>query len=239
MIQWEGRIKTMKLQTGKQGIVWGGLLIILGGLLLIEVFTELSAWVWVGALTIGGLGVYGVYATDRSERWLLVPSYVLLAIALMVALITLDILQDSYVATYVLAVIALPFLYVYLTERIHWWAVIPAYILLAIGVMVGLIEGGILEDNLVASYVLFSVAIPFFVIYARDRNQWWALLPGGITGLIGLALLAAEAAAEYIVPAALIIAGAWVLYRQFTRREPAVMDAPEPVEPETDQPPAE
>ena len=138
----------MELQNRKLGIVWGGLLILLGGLLLVETFIDLNAWVWVGALTIAGLGVYGVYATDRSERWLLVLSYAMLAIALMVALITLDILRDSLVATYVLTAIALPFLYVYLTDRIHWWAVIPAYILLAIGVMVGLIEGGILEDNL-------------------------------------------------------------------------------------------
>jgi hypothetical protein len=229
----------MKMQTGKQGIVWGGLLILFGGLLLIETFIDLGSWVWIGALTIAGLGVYGIYATDRSERWLLVLSYTMLAIALMVALITLDILRDSFVATYVLTAIALPFLYVYLSDRTHWWAIIPAYILLAIGVMVGLIEGGILEDNLVATYVLFSVAIPFFVIYARDRKQWWALIPGGITGLIGLALLIAETAAEYIVPAALIIAGAWVLIRQFTRREPTAMDAPEPVVPETDQSPAE
>ena len=86
---------------------------------------------------------------------------------------------------------------------------------------------------------MFSVAIPFFVIYARDRKQWWALIPGGITGLIGLALLVAEAAADLIVPALLIIVGTWILVRQFTRREPTAMDAPEPVEPETDQPPAE
>jgi hypothetical protein len=229
----------MKLETGKLRIVYGALLILFGGLLLIETFIDLSAWVWVGALTIAGLGVYAIYATDRSERWLLVLSYAMLAIALMVALITLDILRDSFIATYVLTAIALPFIYIYLTDRTHWWAVIPAYILMAIGVMVGLIEGGILEDNLVASYVLFSVAIPFFVIYARDRKQWWALVPGGIIGLIGLALLVAEAAAELIVPAALIIVGGWILARQFTRREPTVMEAPEPVEPEIDQPPAE
>jgi hypothetical protein len=229
----------MELQTGKLRIVYGALLILFGGLLLIETFIDLSAWVWVGALTIAGLGVYAIYATDRSERWLLVLSYAMLAIALMVALITLDILRDSFIATYVLTAIALPFIYIYLTDRTHWWAVIPAYILMAIGVMVGLIEGGILEDNLVASYVLFSVAIPFFVIYARDRKQWWALVPGGIIGLIGLALLVAEAAAELIVPAALIIVGGWILARQFARREPTVMEAPEPVEPETEQPLAE
>ncbi len=222
----------MELQTRKQGIVWGGLLILFGGLLFVETFTDLGAWVWVGALTIGGLGVYAVYATDRSDRWMLVLSYALLAIALMVALITLDILQDSFVATYVLTAIALPFLYIYLNDRTHSWALIPVYILMAIGVMVGLIEGGILEDRLVASYVLLAIAIPFFVIYARNRKQWWALIPGVITGLIGLALLVAEAAAEVVVPAALIIAGVWVLIRQFTRREPTALNKPESGEPE-------
>jgi hypothetical protein len=225
----------MEVQTRKQGIVWGGLLILLGGMLLVETFIDLNEWVWVGALTIGGLGVYAVYATDRTERWMLVLSYALLAIALMIALITLDILRDSFVATYVLTAIALPFLYVYLSDRTHLWALIPVYILMAIGVMVGLIEGGILEDNLVASYVLFAIAIPFFVTYARNRRLWWALVPGGIIGLIGLALLVAEASAEYILPAALIVAGVWVLFRQFARREPKAMDAPEPVEQEIDQ----
>jgi hypothetical protein len=239
MIHREGRSKTMRLQTGKQGIVWGGLLIILGGLLLIEVFTELSEWVWVGALTIAGLGVYGVYATERSENWLLVLSYVLLAIALMVALITLDVLQDSYIATYVLTVIALPFIVVYARDRKLWWALVPVYVLLAVGVMVGLIEGGILEDNLVAAYVMLAVAIPFFVVYARDRKLWWALIPGGITGLIGLAFLVAEAAAEYVLPALLIIVGAWVLVRQFTRKETAALEVPPPSGPEVDQPPTE
>lgn len=229
----------MKSQTGKLGIVWGGLLILLGGMLLIESFTEIGAWVWVAALAVAGFGVYAVYTTDRSERWLLIVSYALLAIALMVALITLDILRDSFVATYVLTAIGGVFLYIYLTERTHWWAVIPAYILLAIGVMVGLIEVGILEDNLIAAYVLLTIATPFFVVYARDTKQWWALIPGGIMAIIGLSFLITEPAAVYIVPAALIIVGAWVLVRQFTRKELATHEAPTPSSSEVDQLPVE
>jgi len=226
----------MKSQTGKPGIVWGGLLILLGGMLLIERFIDLSAWLWVAALAVAGFGVYGVYATDRSERWLLVLSYALLAIALMVALITLELLQDLYVATYVLAAIALPFLVAFLRgDRTKWGALIPVYILLAVGLMVGLIGGGILEDTLIASYALFSVAIPFFVVYARDTKQWWALIPGGITAIIGLSFLIAQATAVYIVPAALIIVGAWVLVRQFTRKELAATEVPPPSGSEVDQ----
>jgi hypothetical protein len=225
----------IKSQTEKLGIVWGGLLILLGGMLLVESFIDLNAWVWVAALAVAGFGAYGVYVTDRSERWLLVLSYALLAISLMVALITLDILRGSFVATYVLTAIGVAFLYLYLTERTQWWFVIPAYVLLVVGVMVGLIEVGILEDTLIASYVMFSIAIPFFVVYARDRNLWWALIPGGIIGLIGLALLIAEAAAEYIVPAALIVVGAWVLVRQFSRKELAATEVPSPSSSEADQ----
>jgi hypothetical protein len=229
-------METMKSQNGKQAIVWGGLMILLGGMLLIGTFIDLGAWVWVAGLAVAGFGVYGVYATDRSERWLLVVSYALLVIALMVALITLDILQGSFIATYVLSAIALPFLVAFLRgDRTRWGALIPVYILLAVGLMVSLIEVGVLDGSLVAAYVLLAVATPFLVVYARDTKQWWALIPGGITAIIGLSFLIATAAAKYIVPAVLIVVGAWVLVRQFTRKETTAPEVPAPGGPEVDQ----
>ena len=85
--------------------------------------------------------------------------------------------------------------------------------------MVPLIDFGILDGILVAAYVLFAIAVPFFVVYARDSKQWWALIPGGITAVIGLSFLIAGDVSKYVVPAVLIIAGTWVLVRQFTRKE--------------------
>jgi hypothetical protein len=105
----------------------------------------------------------------------------------------------------------------FLRRRDQWWALIPVYALLAIGVMIPLIEWEILSDLLVPAYVLFVVAIPFFVVYARDRKQWWALIPGGIVAVVGLSFLIAEAAFEYVGAAALILVGAWMLVRQFAR----------------------
>lgn len=210
----------MKSQGKKQGLVWGGLLIILGSALLIESFFDLSAWVWVAILAVSGLGAYAIYAADRTEKWLLIVSYALLAIAGLVSLITLNILRDPFIATYVLAVIALPFIvFFFQGDRTQWGRLIPAYILLAVGVMVPLTDSGILDGILVAAYVLFAIAIPFFVVYARDSKQWWALIPGGITGVIGLSFLIAKDVAQYIAPAVLIIAGAWVLVRQLTRKD--------------------
>jgi hypothetical protein len=207
----------MKSQVGKQGMIWGGLLILVGVALLVEAYTDLSAWAWVALLIVAGFLAFGVYLTDRSEWALLIPAYVMWAIALLVALIELNVLRDESVATFVLAVIALPFLAVFLRDRAQWWLLIPAYALLAIGVMVGLIGAGILDDLLVPAYVMFAIAIPFLVVYARDRKLWWSLIPGGIMAVIGLSFLLAEAAIEYVAAAALILVGVWLLVRQFTR----------------------
>ena len=210
----------MNSRSKKQGLVWGGLLILFGAMALVQTFADLSAWVWVAALAAGGVGVYGIYTTDRTEKWSLIVSYAMFAVAVLVALLTLNVLQDPFVAAFVLLAIALPFLVAFLqSDGKKWGLLIPAYVLLAVSVMVPLTETGILDDTLVAAYVLFAVAIPFFVVYARDSEKWWALIPGGITAVVGLSFLIAEKAAQYIAPVILIIAGAWVLVRQFSKKE--------------------
>jgi predicted membrane protein len=217
----------MNTQSKKSGLVWGGLLIVFGVLALLETVTDLGTWVWVAVLTIGGLLVYGLYATDRSEKWLLIISYAMLAVAGLVALLTLGVLDDPYVATYVLLAIAFPFLVAFLRDRTKWGLLIPAYVLLAVSVMVPLIELGVLDDTLIAAYVLFVVAIPFFVVYLRNTKNWWALIPGGILAIIGLSFLIAEASVEYIFAAALIVAGILIVVRQFTKgEEPPQVEEP-------------
>jgi len=226
----------MKSSANKQALVGGGLLILFGALSLLEVYTDLGPWIWVTILAVAGLGVYGIYAMDRSEKWMLIVSYVLLVVAGLVTLITLNVLRDEAIATYVLIAIALPFLLVFLRNREQWWALIPAYVLTAVGVMVGLTGLGVLDDLLIPAYVMFAIAIPFFVVFARDTKKWWALIPGGVLAVIGLSFLIAEASVQYIAPAALIIVGVWVLVRQFVRKEP---DQPESIAAEIEEPPVE
>jgi hypothetical protein len=113
----------------------------------------------------------------------------------------------------VLSAVALPFLVVFLRNRQHWWALIPAYTLFVVGLMVGLIGLGILDDLLIPAYVMFAIAIPFFVIFARNRQHWWALIPAGILTAIGISFLLAEDMFIVIGPVLLIIAGAFILFR--------------------------
>jgi hypothetical protein len=161
-----------------------------------------------------------VFLRDQGQWWALIPTYVLLAIIVLLALTSIRVIKDEFVATYVLWVIAMPFLIVFLSDRRQWWALIPTYVLGVIGLMVALIGIGILVDLLIPAYVMFAIAFPFFVVYVHDPKQWWALIPSGILGILGISFLLATAAIQYIGAVALILAGAWILIRQFARQEP-------------------
>jgi len=208
----------MDTNVKKRGVIWGGLLILLGGLLLVDQFVDLTDWVWMAALVFSGLVALGVYLSDRSDGWLLLTAYILLVIAGLVALFTLNLLPDELVAVYVLLAIALPFLGVFLRDRSQWWALIPAYVLLAVALMNWLMETGILTDLLVPGYVMFAIAFPFFVVYGSNTRQWWALIPAGILTIIGIVFFIFEAAVQYIGAVLLVITGMWILVRVFTRK---------------------
>jgi hypothetical protein len=122
-------------------------------------------------------------------------------------------LSDGWIATYILGSIGLPFLVVYLRDRKHWWALIPAYVLFALALMIGLIDAGVLRDLVIPSYIMFSIALPFFGVYLIDRKQGWALIPGTIMGVIGMLFLISTELFKYMFPVVLIFLGIWVLLR--------------------------
>jgi hypothetical protein len=172
-------------------------------------------------LTLIALPFFVVFLFNPKENWwALIPSWVLVTIGLMVLLLGFNLLPGGVVPLYVLGSIALPFLVVYFLNRENWWALIPAWSLLAIGIMVFLITAGVLVNLAIPAYIMFAVAIPFFVVFLYNRKQnRWALIPGGITGVIGLGFFAGTNLAKFVIPAVLIIVGGWVLFNSFTKRE--------------------
>ena len=198
----------MKNISRTQSLVWGGLLIVFGLMGLADSYLELTVWAWAGAMGIAGLGILVVYFSDRSEMWPLIPAYSLIMIACLVALIELNLLDDPFIPTFILGVIALPFLYVFFMDRAKWWALIPAYVLLSIGLMIPLVEYRLLQDAFVATYVLGTIALPFIVIYLRDRQNWWALIPAYVLLAVGImvGLIETRLLSDLIIPAYIMFA---------------------------------
>jgi hypothetical protein len=211
--------------------VWGLALIVLGAFFLIAQLVPgfsglLGGLIWAAVMVGVGAAFLGVYVSDRARWWALIPAYVFAAIGGIIALATIGFRGDG-IAAFVLMAIALPFFYVYLRDRRQWWALIPAYVMTAITMLV-LLPFRMMPGEWVAAYINFAVAVPFLYVYLRNRKNWWALIPAGITGLIGAAFLAAGAA--YLIPALMVVAGIYLLVRYLGagRREPAAVAPPAP-----------
>lgn len=79
------------------------------------------------------------------------------------------------------------FLYIYFTNRVQWWALIPGFTLLGIG---GLIAFDTFipqyADILGAPLFMGSISLSFWIIYLSNRERWWAIIPGGVLLTIAL-----------------------------------------------------
>jgi hypothetical protein len=97
---------------------------------------------------------------------------------------------------------------------------IPAYVMLSVGLMVGLIDARVLEDLLIPAFVMFSIAIPFLIVYLRNPKEWWPLIPGGIMGVIGMGFLLSDRSTRIVAPILVIAVGVLIIVRQFMRQAP-------------------
>ena len=81
------------------------------------------------------------------------------------------------------------FIWIYFTKPGQWWAIIPGLTLFGLVIVA-------LEDILnifpgadwSGGVFLGCIGLAFWLIYFRKREQWWAIIPGGV--LITLALVA-------------------------------------------------
>jgi hypothetical protein len=82
------------------------------------------------------------------------------------------------------------FLYFYWINRESWWALIPGFTLLGLGALLALTEYGPESvDDLAATVFLGSIGLSFFIIYAVNRENWWAIIPGGVLMSVALMVL--------------------------------------------------
>lgn len=81
----------------------------------------------------------------------------------------------------------LAFLYVLITNRQQWWAVIPGVILLSIGILIGVdYASPSFADAYGGTIILGGIGLSFLIVYLLDFKNWWALIPSGVMLTIAL-----------------------------------------------------
>jgi hypothetical protein len=85
----------------------------------------------------------------------------------------------QYIAAGLLLVGAVAFFGAYLSDRHHWWRLIPAWTLVALAGMIYLSTQR-LDGRVTAALLFVGLAVAFAHIYLLDRGErWWAIIPGG------------------------------------------------------------
>ena len=75
----------------------------------------------------------------------------------------------------------LVFLIVFMLNTADWWALIPGFVLLGLGITTFM--GQYLtdaSDRFGGAVFLGFIALPFLLIFITHSEHWWALIPGGV-----------------------------------------------------------
>lgn len=119
------------------------------------------------------------YLTDRTRNWwALIPGGIMLFLA-MVTLLA-DNVGGEWIGSLFLFLIALSFFVVYLNNHARTWALLVAYIMFVLSIAPAMSSGGGEMAAYFGAVFLFAIALPFFVVYFRSPENWWAIIPAGV-----------------------------------------------------------
>jgi hypothetical protein len=124
------------------------------------------------------------YLTDRARNWwALIPGGIMLFLALVTLLV--DTVGGEWIGAMFLLLIGLVFLAVFLNNRTRTWALIVAYVFGVLSIAPMLAAGGSMAAYF-GSVFLFGVALPFYILYFRSADNWWAIIPAGALTVVGV-----------------------------------------------------
>lgn len=188
----------MNTNTKPSNLIWGILLIALGGLLLAENLGYLGRWtppLWAGVFGVVSLLFFAAYFVNGLREWgWLFPACIFAGVAGTIYLSTVT--DGAILGTPVLAGITAPFFVVFAIDaRKHWWALIPGGVMLFVTVTTLIVDR--VRGEWIGSLLFFFVALAFLVVYFLNRTWWWALLVAYILGAVGvMPLMAMSGRAE-------------------------------------------
>ena len=151
----------------------------------------------------GALFFVGYLASGLRQWGLLFPALISGALALTIGLGDAG-YDGSFMGTPVLAAVAIPFFAAFaLDVRKNWWALIPGIILGVIALIP--LAADRVPGELIGSMVLFSIALPFLIVFISNPSRRWALIPAGVMGAIALIPLSVALIRDDYLPVFIMI----------------------------------
>jgi hypothetical protein len=176
------------MQRSRWAVLWAVVLILGGGLLLaqnLNLLGQFQAPIWT--FLLGGLGLLFLLdflTAPGRDWWALIPGCVLLGVAATIYVGDRDV-RGEWVGSLMLFSIGLPFLLIYLVKRgTFWWALIPGGVMMVIAIIPILTLG--VPGEVVGTFVMWVIALAFWIVYLADRQSWWAIIPAGVMTVVGL-----------------------------------------------------
>jgi hypothetical protein len=127
--------------------------------------------------------------TNRRFLVSLVGGIILLAagVALLFSNLGMITLNWQMVVGPAFAVGGLVFLLVFITNTDEWWALIPGFVLIGLGINTFMGQWLDTYDGRLGGAVFLAfVGIPFLLIYIFNKQHWWAIIPGGVLLTMGV-----------------------------------------------------
>ena len=194
----------MNINRERQAVLIGVGLIILGGMALLSnlgLFHGMSGLIGALLFAAGGAYLYRLYSRNPKQFWPLLVSFILFGLG------AAALANGPLSGSYFLGLTGAGFALVYRNHPRHWWAVIPAGVLLTLALVAGI--------DMVSRFdpgpVLFlGFAATFGYLYRIGRR--WAIYPALVAAVI--AVMSLSFTGGWLLPVILIGVGAYLLSRQ-------------------------
>lgn len=207
-------------------LFWGALLILMGGLFMLESLGLIALTaIWPLLFIVGGILFLVAFLLRKENWWAAIPGFTLLGLSTLIGADTfMPGLTDQWGGALFLGSISLGFLALYVrTLGRQWWALIPFGALATLAAII-LLEAQLqLREDVLSGVLFLGIGLTFGLVYllpAPQGRQKWAAIPAAI--LIALGLLGVIALSNLLVfvwPIALILLGVYILLRQPRARE--------------------
>lgn len=211
----------MMTKENKQ-LLWGLLLVALGGFFLLQatgILGALSDLFWSLAFgAAGGVFLY-VFLTARHERWwAAIPGFTLLGLAAIFYSRFAPPILSGMTGAIFLGAIGAGFLAIFVTNPRQWWAIIPGGALFSVAAVAAidvlpfrfLNSGSVLFVGLGLTFGVLGLLSTYL-----NQNLRWAYIPAAILLVLGLVIVTPFVGAlAWLWPLALIGAGAYLILRR-------------------------